>query len=114
MTQALSNNVVEFPKHKIIRDGSLNSDEIKKMKTRSLENFADALVQEITENLLMDFDNYGIDMDKPETEKDFNFFVSVLSAVVYRSLDLRHDFHNFLDTHVKVIDIKDAEEDIEK
>lgn len=111
-----SNNIVEFPKSKIIRDGSLNSDTINKLKEKSTLNFADALTQDITEALLQELDNYGIDVESPNFTKDFYFLVSILSAMIYRSLNLEHDFHNFLDTYVKVkeTDEEEPEEPLDK
>lgn len=105
------NNIVEFPRHKIVRDGSLNSEAIEKLKEKSVQNFADALVEEFTETLLYELDNYGIETESALFTKDFYFLVSILSAMIYRSLNLEHDFHDFLDTHVKVNEVKGKDEE---
>jgi hypothetical protein len=105
-----SNNVLEFPRHKIVRDGSMNIEELQKMKAKSLKNFADALVQEMTENILMDFDNYGIDIESDTFIKDFHYLVAILSATIYRTVGMEHDLHPFLDTKVKLTFTEDEEQ----
>lgn len=102
----MTTNIVEFPKSKIVRDGALNTEAVNKLKEKSTQNFADTLVQEITESLLLELDNYGIDTEADHFNKDFYFLVSILSAMIYRSLELEHDFHNFLDSYVKVSEVK--------
>lgn len=103
MTQPLSNNVVEFPKHKIVRDASQNTEEMKLRKTKSLTIFADTLTEEITENILMDFANSGIDVENDIFTKDFQFLVGVLTATVYRSMSLEHELHDFIDDRVRIV-----------
>lgn len=107
-----SNNVLEFPKHKIVRDGALNHETINKMREKSTQNFADDLTQELTSILLSEFDNFGIDVDNEQFSKDFIFLVTIMSAVIYRSLELEHDFHNFLDSYVQVKEF-DGEETLD-
>lgn len=97
-----SENIVEFPKSKIIRDGSMNSEIINKMKEKSTQNFADDLTQDLTTMLLTELDNCGIDIEDSQFTKDFYYLVSILSAIVYRTVDLKHEFHEFLDNSVVV------------
>lgn len=108
MTNAVSNNIVEFPKHKIVRDPFQTSEEGQLRKTKSLEVFADTLTEEITENILMDFANSGLDVENDNFTKDFHFLVGVLTATIYRAMDLKHELHNFIDNRVKIL--KDGEE----
>lgn len=110
MTQELSNNVVEFPKNKIVRDSTQNIEELKKIKTKSLENFADALAQEITENVLMDLDNSGLDTESRTFTKDFHFLVNVLTATIYRMMELEHELHQFIDERVKLVKVDVTDE----
>lgn len=98
----MSDNIVEFPKSKIIRDSSLNSEVINKMKEKSTQNFADDLTQELTTMLLNELDNYGVDIEDEQFTKDFYYLVSILSAMIYRTVDLEHEFHDFLDNNVTV------------
>jgi hypothetical protein len=102
-----SGNIVEFPKSKIIRDGSLNNDIINKLKEKSTQNFADDLTQELSTMLLTELDNYGIDIEDDRFTKDFMYLVSIMSAIVYRTVDLKHDFHDFLDNNVVVREVTD-------
>lgn len=98
-------NIVEFPKSKIVRDGSLNSEAINKMKEKSTQNFADDLVEELTGILLTELDNYGVDIESDTFTKDFYYMVSIMSAMIYRTVDLKHDFHEFLDKNVVVKEV---------
>lgn len=105
MTQ--SNNVVEFPKHKIVRDASLNTEEAQALKAKRLELFADTLTEEITENILMDLANSDIDVENDIFTKDFHFLVGVLAAVVYRAMNLDHELHDFIDQRVRIVSKED-------
>lgn len=107
-----SNNVVEFPKHKIVRDNSIDAEAVAKKKQKGLEAFADNLTQEITENMLMDFDNSGINIESDTFTKDFHFLVGILTATIYRTMDLKHDLQDFIDDRVRIV--KDEEYDILK
>ena len=99
----MTDNVYNFPKSKIVRDvASENLEAIKKMKDKSLKNFADSLTQEMIDNILSDFDNCGVDIDSDSFNKDFVFLSAILSATVYRSLDLPHELQSFIDDTVKV------------
>lgn len=107
MTQ--SNNVVEFPKHKIVRDPSLNTEEAKALKAKRLELFADTLTEEVTENILADLANSDIDIENDIFVKDFHFLVGVLTAVVYRAMSLEHELHDFIDKRVKIVSSEDVQ-----
>jgi hypothetical protein len=108
-----SGNIVEFPKNKIIRDATLNSDVIMKLKEKSTQNFADTLVQDLTESILSELDNYGIDIEDDAFSKDFFYMVSIMSAMIYRTLDLKHDFHDFLDKNVVLKEAPSPLDDVE-
>lgn len=105
MTDNADNNIVEFPKHKIIRDPIPDIEEIKKMKKKSVRNLADNLANEICDSLITDFDNYGIDTEKDSFVKDFVFLSSIVSATIYRTLEIDHELHEFIDTMVNVVEI---------
>ena len=97
-----SNNVLEFPKSKIIREQLPDSDELKKMKKKAVKSLADSLTAEVCDTLLSDFDNYGIDTEKETFIKDFVFLSSIISATIYRTLEIDHDLHDFIDTMVNI------------
>lgn len=94
------NKIVQFPKNKIVREG-INVEEVKKAQEKSLRNYADTVVDEVTNALIMEIDNQGLDKEDEKFIRDFNFAVAVLSASVYRSLKVPHDLHPFLDECVK-------------
>jgi hypothetical protein len=85
----------------------LNNDIINKLKEKSTQNFADDLTQELSTMLLTELDNYGIDIEDDRFTKDFMYLVSIMSAIVYRTVDLKHDFHDFLDNNVVVREVTD-------
>lgn len=105
------NNIVQFPKDKIVREG-INVEEVKKAQEKSLKNYADSVIEEVTNALISEIDNQGLDKEDEKFIRDFNFALAILSASVYRSLKVPHDLHSFLDECVKTAEaiIKDEEE----
>ena len=110
MTEELDTNILEFPKSKIVRDPLPDSDELKKMKKKSVKNLADSLTAEVCDTLLSHFDNYGIDTDNETFVKDFIFLSSIVAATIYRTLGVDHEFHDFIDAMVSVEDLVDKTE----
>lgn len=98
-----TNNVVEFPRHKIVRENTVDAEVERKRKEKSLISYANSLVEEITENLLMDFDNSGVDVDTDTFAKDFHFLAGIITATVYRSMEIKHDLHQFIDERVRIV-----------
>ena len=97
-----TNNILHFPKDKIVRDNSLNFEEFQQMKEKSKQKFADTLVHDMSESLLSDFDEYGFNVESEDFSKDFHYLILVLSALIYRSLEIKHDLHPFLDENVTI------------
>ena len=48
-------------------------------------------------------DNYGIDDEGKNFEKDFSFAIETLRGAIYRSLTINHHLHDFIDSNVTVI-----------
>lgn len=96
-------NVYEFPKHKIVREVQPNIDEIERAKHKSLLNYADMIVDDMLGNMLDAFDNYGIEVEKDDFQKDFAFTVDALKATVYRYFGIEHTLHGFIDENVKIV-----------
>ena len=96
-------NVVQFPKNKIVREAIPDIEELNRVKEKGIKNFADTLVSDVSSNLLSDLDNYGIDLDTDSFMKDFHFFIAALTATVYRTLEVDHPLHKFMDESVVVI-----------
>lgn len=104
-------NILSFPKNRIIRDPDQNNEELTKLKSNSVRNFADALTEEIAETLLSLLTANGIEMEDDRFAKDFHFLVGVSNATIYRTLNLEHQFHSFIDEHVKLHTIDETEVD---
>lgn len=107
MTSNTNTNVVAFPKSKIFRDSALNTDAVNKMKEKSVQNFADTITVEVSDMILFELENFGVDTESAEFTKDFYFMCSILSALVYRSVGIKHEFHDFIDEKVSLADMNE-------
>jgi len=107
MTSNTNTNVVAFPKSKIVRDSALNTDAVNKMKEKSVQNFADTITVEVSDMILFELENFGVDTESAEFTKDFYFMCSILSALVYRSVGIKHEFHDFIDEKVSLADMNE-------
>lgn len=105
-------NVLEFPKSAIVRDtAAQTAEKLNVLKERSTRNFADALVQEVCEEIQVGLDACGIDTQSDSFRKDFLFLASILSATIYRAMEIPHNMHNFIDDTVSVVFVDPNEED---
>lgn len=107
MTSNTESNVVAFPRNKIVRDTSLDTAAVNKMKEKSVQNFADAITVEVSDIILFELENVGVDTESAEFTKDFYFMCAILSALVYRSVGIEHHFHSFIDDHVSLAEVKE-------
>jgi hypothetical protein len=105
-------NVVQFPKSKIVRETIPDIEELNKVREKGIRNFADTLVADISSNILGDLDNYGINIDNDSFLKDFHFLVATMSAAVYRTLEVDHPLHKFMDENVVMIPMDNPEAEI--
>lgn len=99
----MSNNVFKFPEHKIVREIPPQIEEIEKAKEKGKQNYAEDIINDFAESMLGALDSYGIDQDGKNFDKDLSFAVEAIRAMIYRSLDLDHHLHDFVDTHVTVL-----------
>jgi hypothetical protein len=106
----MTDNVLSFPKSKIIRDGDHNIEELAKLKTKSIQNFADSLTDEIGESIIGAFAINGIEVENEKFVKDFHFLISIINATIYRTLNLEHQFHTFIDDNVVFTDRSEISE----
>lgn len=97
----MTEKILQFPKDKIVRE-NMNNEYIEKMKTIGTKNFADALCDDIEQNILIELSNYGIDVEKDTFVKDFYYASSIYRATVYRALNIPHDLQKFIDEHVNI------------
>ena len=96
-------NVFEFPKDKIVREVVPNVEEVEKHKEKGRQNYADDIVVDFIDGILNTLDNYGVDTDGVEFEKDFSFAIEAVRATIYRSLSIKHHLHDFIENSVMVI-----------
>jgi hypothetical protein len=107
-------NVLSFPKNRIVRDTEHNIEELTKLKSNSIRNFADALTEEVADTIIQIFSANGIEIENEKFAKDFHFLVGIANATIYRTLNMEHQFHNFLDEQVTFNPIPESEIDTTK
>lgn len=100
MTQ--NSTILEFPKSKIVREILPESDELKRLKAKNTQNFADSLTQDLSEEILVALSEVGLNTDGKSFGKDFHFFVGTLQSMIYRTFEIDHDLHDFVDNNVKI------------
>lgn len=98
--------ILPFPRSKIVREILPESEELKRLKAKNTQNFADTVVQDMSEEILVALTEVGLDTDGENFNKDFHFFVGTLHSMVYRSLGIEHDLHKFIDDNVQIKKIK--------
>jgi hypothetical protein len=98
--------IVEFPKHKIVREIPTDEGVVSEAKIKGRMNYADGIVDDMVDIMLEELENQGIDVENDFFMKDFSMTVDALRATVYRQLDLEHGLHNFIDENVRMIDRK--------
>jgi trimethylamine:corrinoid methyltransferase-like protein len=99
-------NIVKFPANKIVREILPNHEEIERNKAKSKQKWAEEVVEDFVANMMDALDNYGITVDGPEFNKDFSTAIDMLRATIYRTMDLPHHLHHFIDNNVEaVIDV---------
>jgi hypothetical protein len=109
-------NVYQFPKSKIVRDVPQDMEEVEKIRTKGKKNYADGMAEELTVIVLTEMENFGMETTHPGFQKDFIFLNDVIKCAIYRSMGLSHGLHEFIDEHVEVVNMAEAdllEEDID-
>ena len=103
----MTDKVIEFPKHKVVRD--LPGEVLEERARRADQKMADAIVEEITSIVLTELDNYHVDVEEESFAKDLVLVVDALRATVYRQFGFEHHLHPFIEKNIKIISKKDAE-----
>ena len=98
----MTDKVIEFPKHKVVRD--VPDEVFEERNRRADQEVADAMVEEMTGFLLTELDNYDVEVENATFVKDFIVVVDSLKGAIYRSFGLDHPFHAFVDKNVSVYD----------
>lgn len=95
--------IVQFPTSRIVREHQPNVEEIEKAKEKSLQKHAETIVEDLFLSLLDAMENYGIDVDSEQFERDFTFASDAVRATVYRSFGIEHALHDFINNNVQII-----------
>lgn len=98
----MTDKVIEFPKHKVVRD--VPAEVFEERNRKADQKVADAMVQEISGFILTELDNYDMEVENKTFVKDFIVVVDALKGAIYRSFGLDHPFHAFVDKNVSVFD----------
>lgn len=99
----MSSEIIHFPQHKIVREVPVNNEVLQQAKAKSVTNFADAITDEIAENIMSDLQNCGIDTETEVFIRDMSFTIATMRAAIYRSLSVEHSLHQFIDNCVQVV-----------
>lgn len=102
----MNKKVIEFPKHKVVRD--LPGEVIEERNRRADQKTADIIVEEITAIMITELDNYDAIVDEDSFTKDLVLVVDALRAAVYRQFGFEHHLHPFIEKNIKIISKKDA------
>lgn len=102
-------NVVEFPKSKIVREAPVNIELLEKAKEKAVARVADQIVDAVIETMIEQIENFGLDTDHDNFLKDFSLVADGLRATVYRSFEIEHHLHNFIDDNIKLINRETGE-----
>lgn len=101
MTEETPKKVIEFPKHKVVREVP---EQLQERDRRANQKFADTVADDMTSMLITELDNYMVDVQDKKFSRDLVLVVDALKAAIYRSLGLQHHLHDFIDKNVKLID----------
>lgn len=98
----MTENIVEFPRHRIVREHA-GIEYIEQVKEKSKQTYAESVTDDLIGALLEEIENIGVDTTTDEFMKDFSMTVDSLRATIYRSFDVPHHLHDFIDKNVKMI-----------
>lgn len=94
--------VIEFPKHKVVRDVPV--DVIEERNRKADQKMADAMVDDLAGIVATELDNFDFDVQSKDFTKDFIVVVDALKSTIYRQLGITHPFHEFTDRNISIID----------
>lgn len=104
----MTDKVIEFPKHKVVRD--IPGEVLEERQKRADQKMADSIVEEITSLIVTELDNYYVAVEEESFTKDLVLMVDALRATVYRQFGFEHHLHPFVEKNIKIISKKEAEE----
>ncbi len=103
----MTEKVIEFPKHKVVRD--LPGNIMEERQRRADQKMADSIVEELTSIIITELDNYNVNIEDESFTKDLVLTVDALRATVYRQFGFEHHLHPYIEKNIKIISKKDAE-----
>ena len=103
----MTEKVIEFPKHKVVRD--LPGNVIEERQRRADQKMADSIVEELTGIIITELDNYNVNIEDESFTKDLVLVVDALRATVYRQFGFEHHLHPYIEKNIKIISKEDAE-----
>ena len=103
----MTEKVIEFPKHKVVRD--LPGNVMEERQRRADQKMADSIVEELTSIIITELDNYNVNIEDESFTKDLVLTVDALRATVYRQFGFEHHLHPYIEKNIKIISKKDAE-----
>lgn len=103
----MTEKVIEFPKHKVVRD--IPGDVIEERNRRADQKMADSIITELTSIIITELDNYNVNIEDESFTKDLVLTVDALRATVYRQFGFEHHLHPYIEKNIKIISKKDAE-----
>ena len=103
----MTEKVIEFPKHKVVRD--LPGNVMEERQRRADQKMADSIVEELTGIIITELDNYNVNIENESFTKDLVLTVDALRATVYRQFGFEHHLHPYIEKNIKIISKKDAE-----
>ena len=98
----MTDKVIEFPKHKVVRDVPVNV--IEERNRKADQKMADALVDDMAGILVTELDNFDVDVQSKTFAKDFIVVVDALKSAIFRQFGLDHPFHKFTDKNISIVD----------
>lgn len=107
-------SIVQFPTNRIVREVAPNIEELEKAKEKSLQRHAETIVEDILLNTLDALENYGVDTETEQFERDFTFASDSLRATIYRTFGIDHALHEFINTNVQIVKAESYEDLREK
>lgn len=97
----MTDKVIEFPKHKVVRD--VPEEHLKARQAKADQKLADAIVDDLTSIVITELDNFCIEVTEKAFAKDFILVVDSIKAAVYRSFGINHHLHDFVDKNITLI-----------
>jgi formiminotetrahydrofolate cyclodeaminase len=95
--------IVQFPANRIVREIAPNVEEIERAKEKGLQKHAETIVEDMFLSMMDALENYGIDVETEQFERDFTFAADALRATVYRTFGIDHGLHEFINTNVQIV-----------